>query len=167
MYLSINNDVGIGTTAPATRLDVNGDITDEGIKSCDTLKTDANGKINCVSSDERLKQDIQPLDASSSLDAIMALDPVSFNWKDPTNGGALQFGFLAQEAQKIFPNLVTQSNATTTWTPDGTFTFDYLGLISPIVKSIQEIASIGGTFRGSLVAWLGDTGMASKICTRM
>jgi len=39
--------LGIGTTTPATKLDVNGDITDENIKNCAVLGTDATGKIVC------------------------------------------------------------------------------------------------------------------------
>jgi hypothetical protein len=40
---SIN--VGIGTTTPATALDVNGDITDESVKSQGCIGTDSTGKI--------------------------------------------------------------------------------------------------------------------------
>lgn len=35
---------------------------------------------NCSSSDQRLKDDITSLDASSSLSAIRELNPVSFKW---------------------------------------------------------------------------------------
>ena len=38
-------NVGIGTTSPATALDVNGDITDENVKSAACLATDSTGKI--------------------------------------------------------------------------------------------------------------------------
>ena len=41
-------------------------------------------------------------------------------------------------------------------TPGGTLTLNYTGLIAPIVKAIQEVTSIGGTFRDNLIAWLGS-----------
>lgn len=44
-----NNNTGLGTTTPATTLDVNGDITDESQKNCSSLATNNNGKISCAS----------------------------------------------------------------------------------------------------------------------
>jgi len=135
-----SGNVGVGTTSPATKLEVAGDITDDNVLNCATLKTDANGKINCTSSDERLKQDITPLDASSSLSAIELLNPVSFYWRNPTDGTQEQLGFIAQAVEQIFPELVATS-APTALTPDGTLTFNYLGLIAPIVRAIQQLAA--------------------------
>jgi len=37
-----------------------------------------------------------------------------------------------------------------------TLTLNYTGLIAPIVKAMQEIAAISGTFETNLVAWLGS-----------
>ena len=55
------------------------------------------------SSDQRLKTNIQGLDASSSLAAIDALNPVTFNWIDPSEGATPQLGFIAQQVQSVFP----------------------------------------------------------------
>ena len=85
----------------------------------------------------------------------MQLNPVSYSLIQQPGLGTM-FGFLAQDVQKIFPNLVVMSGPTPL-TPDGTLTLNYTGLIAPIVKSIQEIASISGTFQQNLIAWLGDT----------
>lgn len=43
----LNN--GFGTFAPATTVDVNGDITDESQKNCSTLSSNSTGKILCTS----------------------------------------------------------------------------------------------------------------------
>jgi polyhydroxyalkanoate synthesis regulator phasin len=59
------------------------------------------------------------------------LDPVTFNWKDKTWDQMKKYGFIAQEVQKVLPDLITTSK-------DGKLSLDYNGLIAPIVKSIQE-----------------------------
>ena len=48
-YMRITNTgkVGINQTSPATTLDVNGDITNENVKSCTMVGTDSNGKLIC------------------------------------------------------------------------------------------------------------------------
>jgi hypothetical protein len=98
-------------------------------------------------SDQRLKTNIQSLDASSSLAAINALNPVTFNWIDPSKAGA-QPGFIAQQVFPIFPDLISTTSPTAL-TPDGTLGLNYTGLIAPIVRAIQalsaEITSIENT----------------------
>lgn len=82
-------------------------------------------------SDERLKQNI--CDESLGLDFILSLKPRSFRMRaDPTR---LCHGFIAQEVNSVTEyddNLASQNS-------DGTWGFDYNGISSPIVKSIQEL----------------------------
>jgi hypothetical protein len=52
-------------------------------------------------SDIRLKENITNL--PSQLSNIMALRPVEFDWKD---GNGHQIGFIAQEVQEVYPDLV-------------------------------------------------------------
>jgi hypothetical protein len=103
-------------------------------------------------SDQRLKTSVQSLDASSSLDAIDNLNPVTFNWIDPNKGATPQLGFIAQQVLPIFPNLISTTTPTPL-TPNGTLSLNYIGLISPIVSAIQalssEITSIENTVAGS------------------
>jgi hypothetical protein len=111
------------------------------------------------SSDQRLKRDIETL-PQTMLEKLLALRPVSFRWAGPVFGVDLststtQYGFIAQEAQVTFPNLVTRDVATPL-TPGGTYLFNYEGLISPIVVAIQEMASITGVFRDNLIGWLAN-----------
>jgi hypothetical protein len=81
-------------------------------------------------SDERLKTDIQDLDAVSRL---MQIKPKSYLWKsqatsdEPTKRN---LGFIAQEVQEVFPELVGES-------PDGMLSVEYTGLIAPLVNTIQ------------------------------
>jgi hypothetical protein len=102
------------------------------------------------SSDQRLKTNVQPLDASSSLSLIGALDPVSYTRLDQTAQG-MNLGFIAQQVQQLFPELVSTTSPTAL-TPDGTLTLNYVGLISPIVAAIQalmhQLTSLEATVAG-------------------
>jgi hypothetical protein len=94
------------------------------------------------SSDERLKKNIEPLSSDAILDQILKLRPVSFNWRGAVFGvemaSTTQYGFIAQEAQKVFPDLVIKDVATE-YTPGGTYLFNYQGLISPLVVAVQRL----------------------------
>jgi hypothetical protein len=80
---------------------------------------------------------------------------VTFNWIDPSEGSTQQVGFIAQQVQSLFPQLVSTTSATAL-TPGGTLGLNYIGLISPIVSAIQGIAHISGDFESNLIAWLGN-----------
>lgn len=79
-------NVGIGIESPAYPLDVVGTV-----RAGDYLFT----------SDGRLKTEIKPL--TSPLSAAKKLRGVSFTWK---KDGQQAIGFIAQEVEKIFPQLV-------------------------------------------------------------
>jgi hypothetical protein len=156
--------VGIGTSAPASTLFVQGSgatspfvvasstgtqlltvnttgaLTASDYPNCSGFTTNSSGLIQCTASDERLKQDINPLGNESGLAAINALDPVSFYWQDPSRGTTEQFGFIAQQVQQIFPNLVSTTTPTAL-TPGGTLTLNYDGLISPLILATQELSA--------------------------
>jgi hypothetical protein len=155
--------VGIATTTPYSRLEVwgpdtasttaflvanNASTTEFAVYDTGNA-TLAGGLIQ--NSDQRLKTNIQPLNASSSLSLIDQLNPVTFNWIDPNKGTTPQLGFIAQQVLPIFPNLISTTSATAL-TPDGTLSLNYIDLISPIVSAIQalssEITSIENTVAG-------------------
>jgi hypothetical protein len=160
----ITGNFGIGTTSPYSRLTLWGPDT-AGTTAALTISNSAsttelqvfddghavlNGALT-QSSDQRLKTNITGLNASSSLAAIDALYPVTFNWIDPTEGTTPQLGFIAQQVQQVFPTLVSTTSATAL-TPGGTLGLNYIGLISPIVAAIQaldkEITSLTATVAG-------------------
>lgn len=105
--------MGIGTTTPSEKMEVNGNI-----KSTAYL----------YSSDSRLKKDITPL--TSPLEKILALHGYSFIWKDTDKK---DIGVIAQEVEKIFPEIVHTSKT------DGYKSVEYGNLVAPIIEAIREL----------------------------
>ncbi len=115
LRVNSNGNVGIGPTNPSVALDVTGSI-------------EYTGTITDVS-DARRKENLTILE--NSLDKLMTLDAVSFNMIGDTTK---ELGFTAQNVQAVFPELVTIVDPET-----DTLGLNYVGLISPIVGSVQEL----------------------------
>jgi endosialidase-like protein len=67
----------------------------------------ANGKLGTLTSSKRFKDEIKPMDKAS--EAIFSLKPVTFRYKkeiDPAS--TRQFGLVAEEVEKINPDLVVR-----------------------------------------------------------
>ena len=67
----------------------------------------ANGRLGTVVSSARFKDEIKSMDKAS--EAILALNPVTFRYKhelDPE--GILQFGLVAEDVEKVNPDLVAR-----------------------------------------------------------
>ena len=93
-------------------------------------------------SDERLKENINPL--NSVLDKIMQVSVNTYNFKKEYSYINLpqvkQYGFLAQNLQKIFPELV-QTAVDKSKGENNLFeykTVNYLGMIPILTKALQE-----------------------------
>ena len=70
---------------------------------------DSNGHLGTVVSSERFKDSIKPMNKAS--EAILALKPVTFHYKkelDPE--GIPQFGLVAEEVEKVNPDLVARDD---------------------------------------------------------
>jgi trimeric autotransporter adhesin len=67
----------------------------------------SNGKLGTINSSARYKDAIKPMDKAS--EALFSLHPVTFRYKhelDPE--GILQFGLVAEEVEKVNPDLVAR-----------------------------------------------------------
>jgi uncharacterized coiled-coil protein SlyX len=67
----------------------------------------SDGKLGTLTSSARFKTDIKPMDKTSEM--ILALKPVTFRYKkevDPK--GISQFGLVAEEVEKVNPDLVAR-----------------------------------------------------------
>jgi hypothetical protein len=87
------------------------------------------------SSDARLKKDIQG--ATYGLGQLLQLRPVTYHWKDGSSDRRLQLGFIAQEVQKVLPELVSGDDKVT-GDPSKMLTLNYDGLLPVVVKAVQE-----------------------------
>ena len=66
------------------------------------------GKLSAtLTSDERLKKNVQDVAGGEGLKALGKLRPVTFEWKNPAqHKKGTDIGFIAQEVQKVFPDWV-------------------------------------------------------------
>ena len=68
---------------------------------------DSTGKLGTVVSSARFKNQIKPMDKAS--EAILALKPVTFHYKEELDpDGMPQFGLIAEEVEKVNPDLVVR-----------------------------------------------------------
>jgi len=54
-------------------------------------------------SDSRIKKDIEDINNNNALDMILAIKPKTYKFIDDEKGKLLNYGFIAQEIKKIFP----------------------------------------------------------------
>ena len=68
---------------------------------------DSNGHLGTTTSSARYKEAIKPMDKAS--EAILALQPVTFRYKKDLDPEAIpQFGLVAEEVEKVNPDLVAR-----------------------------------------------------------
>ncbi|MFC4740008.1 tail fiber domain-containing protein [Flavobacterium ponti] len=106
--------VGIGTSTPSEALEVNGNIRTNAV---------------ILNSDSNLKKEIKPL--ASVLEDLSQITTYSYYFKKDEKSSDLQFGLLAQEVQKIYPNLVASNGEY--------LGVNYIQLIPVLIKAIQEL----------------------------
>lgn len=119
---------------------------------------DPNG--GTCTSDERLKTNIVDLPINT-LDTLTNLRTVTYVWNSGRDQTTAHIGFLAQNVQSLYPQLVgTDVN--------GYLGVNYAGFTPVLVEAIKELhvkisdiqnfaAAQDKTFLQNLIAWLGDT----------
>lgn len=90
-----------------------------------------NGSIN--TSDRNQKKNITPTDLGLSF--VNQLNPVSYSWKEGEETEKKHYGIIAQEVEAIAPDFGGIYNE------NGKYGFSYTELISPLIKSIQELSA--------------------------
>lgn len=124
--LGSNGNVGIGVTTPTQKLHVSGNglFTGTVTASC--------GVLAC--SDIRYKKNINPL--TNSLQKILLVNGVNYNFKqdefpEKNFSSKKQIGFIAQDLELIFPELVEIDD-------NGFKTVDYSKITPVLVEAIKE-----------------------------
>jgi len=93
--------------------------------------------MGCAS-DERLKKDIRPI--TQALDKIQQLNGVTFHWRDPKKEKEEHIGLIAQNVEKVFPQLVDTHNLDKDH--KDVRSVDYSGLVSPIIQAVKELKTL-------------------------
>jgi len=93
-----------------------------------------------TTSDQRFKRDIEPLE--NALSIITQMNPVKYNWNEsPTfHGREKEIGFLAQELEKVLPNVVkTTDHKMVSY---GNITAVLVGAIQELQQEIQRLKEL-------------------------
>jgi hypothetical protein len=88
-----------------------------------------NGVIN--TSDGRQKKNIAPL--QYGLQEVLQMQPVQYEWRDGSSGSAANLGFIAQDMEKIVPEVVVKDQ--------GVYGMNYAELIPVALHAIQQMES--------------------------
>ena len=90
-------------------VDINGQLNVQGELTTVSMNIDGllNAQAVAMTSDGRLKKDIKPL--THALDSILQLQGKTYRWKeDTTFGNKEDIGLIAQDVERIFPELVAE-----------------------------------------------------------
>jgi len=130
--------LNIGGPLTCSSLIVNNTITCLGSLVCNgTINLNNHEIIGATNityiSDKSLKKNIESLNAC--LDSVLLLKPCTFRYNTSSDDSKLNYGFIAQDVQEIYPDIISTINV------NGE---EYLGLsmsdIIPILtKAIQEL----------------------------
>lgn len=108
-------NVGIGTNpGSGYKLDVAGTIHADNVPE---------------SSDIRLKKDIEPL--TGALERVLALQAVTYRWRDEKKDQDIQVGLIAQDVEPYFPEVVSSG-------ANGLLSLEYGHLVAPVIEAVKE-----------------------------
>lgn len=147
--ISSTGDIGIGTSTPAAKLQVFGNIRvgTTGTNGC-VQAFDGSVLGGTCSSDRRLKQHIEPF--GPVLDKVTRLQPVSYEWRageypEYQFGSSRISGLIAQDVEQVFPGMVAEDD-------HGFKAVNYSQLPMLLLQAVRELKAENDTLRAALDA---------------
>lgn len=105
LLIDPSGNVGIGTTAPSTRLHTIGGVRFEGVANCGSgIQSNASGTLSCLASSRMFKNVAGDLPPNVALANIMALRPQTGSYKETPD--VPEHWFIAEEVAEVDPALV-------------------------------------------------------------
>lgn len=157
------NSIAIGGSATNTAS--NQFMIGSATRPIDTTRINGSASTQCTittgtgiacTSDERVKTNITDL-TTDTLDKLLNVKTVTYNWlQNPTS--KTQIGFLAQDLEQYFPELVDTDST-------GMKSVYYAQMTPILVEAIRELnlkitdinnTSVSNTWRDALIAWFGN-----------
>lgn len=131
IHIDDQGKIGIGRTAMTNMLEVSGDAS----------KSSPGDWM--ANSDARLKKNILNLIPNESLDQLLSLQGITYEWNDTHTGitrpTQLQYGFTAQNILKVFPTLVKEDRLGFLQTSYGTLDAMYVEAIRALNNRITAL----------------------------
>ncbi|MDD2871863.1 MAG: tail fiber domain-containing protein [Candidatus Gracilibacteria bacterium] len=81
-------------------------------------------------SDKRLKTNINNI--NNGLDLVSKINGVTYNWKNKNKDQRLQYGVIAQEVEKLIPELVSEDDK-------GIKSVNYIGFTPVLIEAVKEL----------------------------
>ena len=133
MALDSIGRLGIGRFATTYALEVNG----EAYKS--------SGGNWIANSDARLKTNIQPLNSEQTLQMLLSLKGITYEWADDQTGiqrpQGIQYGFTAQNIREVFPSLVKEDAQGFLQTAYGTYDAMFVEAIRALHNKLEWLGA--------------------------
>ncbi len=131
MTLSREGNLGINRSPVTNRLEVGGNAS----------KNTAGDWL--ANSDSRLKKNITYLKSEELLAKLLQMKGVSYEWNDNKTGSdrpvGVQYGFIAQDIQKVFPANVEEDALGYLQTAYGTYDYLYVEAIKALNKKVEAL----------------------------
>ena len=122
--MCIRDSVG---NAHSLRLEADGDLQ---------VKSDVVA-FSSIYSDERLKDNVKTID--SALEKVKKLRGVEYVWNSTSRKGQKDIGVIAQETEKVLPEIVREKKMGLHTDSDEKFkTVDYEKLTAVLIESVKE-----------------------------